>query len=57
MQLIRNSLDYARWKEREALGQAIKPIYTAPSAEAAGAELDAFQQGPWGRSFPTVVAA
>ena len=27
------------------------------SAEAAQAELDAFEQGPWGRKFPTVVAA
>ena len=55
--LIRNSLDYASWKDRKLLAQAIKPIYTAPSAEAAQAELDAFEQGPWGRKFPTVVAA
>lgn len=55
--LIRNSLDYASWKERKALAAAIKPIYTAPSAEAAQAELDAFEAGPWGAKFPTVVAA
>ena len=55
--LIRNSLDYASWKDRKALAAAIKPIYTAASAEAAQAELDAFEQGPWGRKFPTVVAA
>ncbi len=55
--LIRNSLDYASWKERKALAAAIRPIYTAPSAEAALAELDAFAQGPWGEKFPTVVAA
>ncbi len=55
--LIRNSLDYASWKERKALAAAIKPIYTAPSAEAAQAELDAFEAGPWGTKFPTVVAA
>jgi putative transposase len=55
--LIRSSLDYASWKERKALAAAIKPIYTAASAEAAQAELDAFEQGPWGRKFPTVVAA
>jgi putative transposase len=55
--LMRNSLDYASWKERKALAQAIKPIYTATSAEAAQAELDAFEQGVWGRKFPTVVAA
>ena len=55
--LIRNSLDYASWKDRKPLAAAIKPIYTAPSAEAAQAELDAFAQGPWGSKFPTVAAA
>jgi transposase-like protein len=55
--LIRNSLDYASWKDRKLLAAAIRPIYTAASAEAAEAELDAFAQGPWGVKFPTVVAA
>ncbi|HYD79642.1 MAG TPA: IS256 family transposase [Paucimonas sp.] len=55
--LIRNSLDYASWKDRKALAAAIRPIYTAPSAEAAQAELDAFAEGPWGQKFPTVSAA
>jgi transposase-like protein len=55
--LIRNSLDFASWKERKALAAALKPLYTAPSAEAAAAELEAFEQGVWGRKFPTVVAA
>ena len=55
--LMRNSLDYASWKDRKPLAAAIKPIYTAPSAEAALAELDAFEQGPWGVKFPTVVGA
>ena len=55
--LIRNSLEFASGRERKLLAQALRPIYTAPSAEAAAAELDAFEQGPWGRKFPTVVAA
>jgi transposase-like protein len=55
--LIRNSLDFASWKERKALAAAIKPIYTAVSVEAAQAELDAFEAGPWGQKFPTVVSA
>ena len=55
--LIRNSLDYASWKDRKLLAAAIRPIYTAANAEAALAELDAFEQGPWGKKFPTVVAA
>jgi transposase-like protein len=55
--LIRNSLDYATWQQRKALAAAIRPIYTAASAEAAQAELDGFEQGAWGRKFHTVVAA
>jgi transposase-like protein len=55
--LIRNSLDYASWKDRKLLAAAIRPIYTAASAEAAQAELDAFERSPWGQKFPTVVAA
>jgi putative transposase len=55
--LIRNSLDYATWKDRKALAAALRPIYAAPSAEAALAALDAFEVGEWGQKFPTVVAA
>jgi putative transposase len=55
--LIRNSLDYASWKDRKLLAAAIRPIYTAASAEAAEAALDAFERGPWGVKFPTVVAS
>ena len=55
--LMRNSLIYASWKDRKALAAAIRPIYTAPSAEAAEVELDAFEHGPWGQRFPTVVAS
>jgi putative transposase len=55
--LIRNSLDFANWKERKPLATALRAIYTASSAEAAGAALDAFERGPWGVKFPTVVAS
>jgi putative transposase len=55
--LIRNSLDYASWKDRKTLAAALRPIYAAVSAEAALAALDAFEDGEWGRKFPTVAAA
>ena len=55
--LIRNSLDYAGWKDRKTLAAALKPIYTAPSAEAAAVALDEFEASAWGQRFPTVVAA
>ena len=55
--LIRNSLDYASWKDRKMLAKALRPIYAAANAEAALAALDAFEDSEWGRKFPTVVAA
>jgi putative transposase len=55
--LIRLSLDFATWKQRKPLAMALRPIYTAPHAEAAAAELDAFERGPWGTKFPTIVAS
>ena len=55
--LIRHSLDFANWKERKPMAKALRPIYTAPSADAAGTALDDFARGPWGTKFPTVVAS
>lgn len=55
--LLRHSLDYASWKDRKALAAALRPIYTAPTAEAAEQALDAFARSPWGARFPPVVAA
>jgi transposase-like protein len=55
--LIRNSLDFVSWKDRKALAAALKPIYCAPSAEAAEQALDVFERGSWGKRFPTVAAS
>ena len=58
VQLIRNSLDFASWKDRKALAVAIKPIYRAVvNAKATESELHAFEAGPWGQKFLTVVGA
>ena len=55
--LIRNSLDYASWKDRKLLAAALRPVYTAPSADAAAAALDEFERGAWGQKYPTVTAS
>jgi putative transposase len=55
--LIRNSLEFASWKDRREMARALRPIYTAATAEAAQAELEAFERGPWGSKFPTVAPA
>ena len=48
--LIRNSLDYAGWKDRKAVAVALRPIYAAASAQAAEQALLTFADGPWGSS-------
>jgi len=53
--LIRNSLDFVNYKNRRSVIAAIKPIYTAASAEAAQAELDAFEVSDWGKLYPNIV--
>jgi transposase-like protein len=55
--LIRNSLDYASWKDRKGLAAALKPIYQAVNEATASAALDTFEAGPWGAKFPTVTAS
>lgn len=55
--LIRQTLDFANWKERKPMAKALRAIYTAPNADAARAALDDFERGPWGTQFPTAVAA
>jgi putative transposase len=55
--LLRQNLDLANWKQRKPLAAALRTIYTAPSADLAGAALEAFEHGEWGQRFPTVVAA
>lgn len=55
--LIRYSMQFASWKERKALARDLRPIYSAPSAEAAAAELDRFEKGPWGKKYPAVTAS
>jgi transposase-like protein len=53
--LIRSSLAYTTWKDRKVVAAALRPIYTAPSAEAAREALEAFAAGPWGPKYPTIV--
>jgi putative transposase len=55
--LIRRSLDLVGWRDRKLVARALRTIYTAPSAEAATAALDAFEAGAWGQRFPVIVKA
>jgi putative transposase len=55
--LLRQSLDFANWKQRKPLAAAWRTIYAAPSADLALQALDAFERGEWGQRFPTIVTA
>ena len=52
--LIRNSMSFASWKDREAVAQSLRSVYRAENAEAGQAALDAFEEGPWGQKYPAI---
>jgi len=52
--LIRHSMDFASWKDRKSVAQALRAIYRAADAKAGQAALDAFAQGPWGEKYPAI---
>ncbi|MBQ5942193.1 IS256 family transposase [Massilia sp. AB1] len=54
--LIRNSLNFASWKDRKPLAAALKSIYQAASSDAAAKALQDFAESDWGKKFPTVAA-
>jgi putative transposase len=52
--LIRHSLDFAAWKDRKTVAQALKTVYRATNANAGQAAMDAFADGPWGTKYPAI---
>ena len=52
--LIRNSIRFCTWKDRKPVVKALKPIYTAPTAEAAGEPLEDFDNA-WGGTYGAIV--
>lgn len=52
--LIRASLRFCSWKDRKALTKALRPIYAAPTLEAAADAMDTFEL-EWGDRYPGIV--
>lgn len=52
--LIRNSMDFASWKDRKAIAAELKTIYLAKDADAGREALEAFDAGPWGIKYPAI---
>jgi putative transposase len=52
--LIRASLRFCSWKDRKRITAALRPIYTAPSVEAAADAMDTFEL-EYGDRYPGIV--
>jgi putative transposase len=52
--LLRNAMAYVSWQDRKHVVAALKPIYQAPTADAALRALDDFEAGAWGRKYPAI---
>ena len=55
--LIRASMRFVAYGDRRKVAAALKPIYTAPTAESAETELLAFADSALGRKYPATVQA
>lgn len=52
--LLRASFRYASYEARKKVASALRPIYQAPSIEAAGEALDEFED-EYGKKYPAIV--
>ncbi len=55
--LIRHSLAYCGYKERDAVAAALKLVYRAENEVMALQRLEEFEAGEWGRKYPTIAAS
>jgi len=53
--LIRAAMRFVSYGDRKRVAAALRPIYTAPTIEAADAELAAFAESALGRKYPAAV--
>lgn len=54
--LIRAAMRFVSYQDRKKVAAALRPIYTAPTVEAAETELLAFAESDLGRRYPATVA-
>lgn len=52
--LIRNSIGYCSWKDRKQVTASLRPIYQAPTIDAAALALEGFA-AEWGDRYPAIV--
>ena len=54
--LVRHSLNFCAWKDRKEVAADLRRIYSAPTAEQAAAELDAFEE-KWAGKYASIAPA
>jgi putative transposase len=54
--LVRAAMRFVSYGDRKKVAAALRPIYTAPTVEAAETELLAFADSPLGRKYPATVS-
>ena len=54
--LIRAAMRFVSYQDRKRVAAALRPIYTAPTVDAAESELLAFAESDLGRRYPATVA-
>jgi putative transposase len=54
--LIRAAMRFVSYADRKAVAAALRPVYTAPTVDAAEFELLAFADSNWGKKYPAAVA-
>jgi transposase-like protein len=54
--LVRHSLNFCSWKDRKILAADLRRIYSAPTADIAEAELDAFEE-KWAGKYASIAPA
>jgi len=52
--LIRNSISYCSWKDRKKVTASLRPIYQAPTVDAAALALESFATD-WADRYPAIV--
>ena len=55
--LIRHSLEFVSWADRQPVVPQLRAIYRAKDADAGIAALEAFAAGPLGRKYPAIAPA
>ena len=53
--LLRHSLAFCGWKDRQTVARELKRVYAAENAQVARERLDEFAASQWAKKYPTII--